>query len=207
MAEIQVTVGICKLGGAEFYQTQPVVDVWADHSVFPETVLTGLGIEPACKHPVKLPDGSLAEWGYGIVLLEIGDEQWPCPVVFSPADEYRLGSSALQIFNMDPDYDTGKLTPAGPILLGKPENSYASEFAGLTAVAPLDGHRIWLRYEDGVEGEVDLSHLAGTTAFRRWQDPQFFESVGIGAGGTVEWGDDVALCGDALYLQLTGQVV
>jgi hypothetical protein len=207
MAEIRVTVGICKMGGAEFYPTLTVVDSWADHSVFPETVLISLGIEPACKHPVKLPDGSLAEWGYGIALLEIDDQQWPCPVVFGPDDEYLLGSSALQIFNMDPDYNTGKLTPAEPILLGKPENSYAGEFAGLTAVAPLDGHRIWLRYEDGVEGEVDLSHLAGKPAFRRWQDPRFFESVGIGAGGTVEWDDDVALCGDALYLELTGQSV
>ncbi len=26
-------------------------------------------------------------------------------------------------------------------------------------VRPLSGYRIWLRYADGVEGEVDLSHL------------------------------------------------
>lgn len=207
MAEIQVAVGICKLGGSEFYPTLPVVDVWADHSIFPATMLAILGIEPKRQQTVRLPDGSLGKWGYGTALLEIGDEQWPCPVVFSPNDEYRLGASALQIFNLDEDYKAGKLVASRPLSLGQDDARSSSEFARLTSVAPLNGHRIWLRYEDGVEGEVDLSHLAGTPAFRRWQDPQFFESVGIGAGGTVEWSDDVALCGDALYLQLTGQVV
>ncbi|HWO92452.1 MAG TPA: DUF2442 domain-containing protein, partial [Methylomirabilota bacterium] len=28
-------------------------------------------------------------------------------------------------------------------------------------VRPLAPYRIWLRYQDGTEGEVDLSHLAG----------------------------------------------
>lgn len=207
MAEIRVTVGIYKTGGAKFYQAQPVVDVWADHSVFPETVLTSLGIEPACKHPVKLPDGSLAEWGYGIALLEIGGQQWPCPVMFSPNNEYRLGASALQIFNMDPDYNTGKLTPADPILLGKPENSYAGEFVRPTSVAPLSGYRIWLHYDDGVAGEVDLSHLADQEAFAQWSDRQFFQSVNLRPDGVIYWGDgeEIAMCSDSLYLALTGQ--
>jgi hypothetical protein len=29
-------------------------------------------------------------------------------------------------------------------------------------VRPAGRYRIWLRYQDGTEGEVDLSHLAGT---------------------------------------------
>ena len=207
MAEIKVTVGICKLGGAESYQAQPVVDVWADHSVFPERVLTNLGIEPACKLPVKLPDGSLAEWGYGIALLEIGDQQWPCPVVFSPDDECRLGASALQIFNMSPDCNDGKLTPAESILLGKPKDPYSGEFARPTSVAPLPGYRIWLHYDDGVAGEVDLSHLADQEAFAQWSDRQFFQSVNLRPDGVVYWGDgeDIAMCSDSLYLELTGQ--
>ena len=205
MVEIWVDVGICHSTGDKIYPVHSIVDVWADHSVFPEVVLRELGIYPTYSVPVKLPDGAHADWGYGVAWLSMGDRQWPCPVVFSPDDEYRLGASALQIFNMDPDYNTGKLVPAETILLGKPENPYAGEFAQLTAVAPLEGYRIWLHYDDGVEGEVDLSHLASTPAFRRWQEPRFFETVGIGSGGTVEWDDDVALCGDALYLELTGQ--
>jgi hypothetical protein len=207
MAEIRVTVGICKMGGAEFYQVQPIVDVWADHSVFPETVLNSLGIEPKRQQAIRLPNGSLADWGYGMALLEIGDQQWPCPVVFSPDDEYRLGASALQTFNIDPDYDNGELAPAGPILSGKLEDPFAGEFARPTAVAPLSGYRIWLHYDDGVAGEVDLSHLADQDAFAQWSDRQFFLSVNLRPDGVVYWGDgeDIAMCSDSLYLELTGQ--
>ncbi len=35
-----------------------------------------------------------------------------------------------------------------------------------TDVQPRVGYRIWLRYADGVAGEVDLSHLAGKGVFK-----------------------------------------
>ncbi|MDE2785842.1 MAG: DUF2442 domain-containing protein [Chloroflexota bacterium] len=207
MTTISARVGIAKMGGEQFRYVEAVVDVWADHSVFPVAVLNELGIEPACQLTVELPDGSNADWGYGVVLLEIGDWRWPCPVVFGPNDEYRLGDSTLQIFNIEPDYNAGELAPAGPLSLGRREDISPNEFARLTAVAPREGYRIWLHYEDGVAGEIDLSHLAESELFKGWHDRRYFESLRIGAHGGVEWDDDVALCGDALYLELTGQVV
>ena len=69
MATISAQVGIAKMGGEQFRYVEAVVDVWADHSVFPAAVLNELGIEPSCHRTVKLPDGSLADWGYGIALL------------------------------------------------------------------------------------------------------------------------------------------
>ena len=207
MTAISARVGIAKMGGERFYHAEAVVDVWADHSVFPAAVLNELGVEPGCQQTVNLPDGSRDDWGYGIALLEIGGQQWPCPVVFSPNEEYRLGASALQIFNLDEDYKAGTLVAAVPLSLGRSEDISPNEFARLTAVAPREGYRIWLHYEDGVAGEIDLSHLAGKPAFWRWEDRGFFESLRIGDHGGVEWDDDVALCGDALYLELTGQVV
>ena len=57
------------------------------------------------------------------------------------------------------------------------------------AVEPRDGYRIWVRYEDGVEGELDLSHLAGKGMFHAWDDRAFFEGVHINdEGGCVCWG-------------------
>ena len=41
-------------------------------------------------------------------------------------------------------------------------------------VAPRAGYRIWLRYSDGVSGEVDLFDLAGRGVFRAWLDRSFF---------------------------------
>ena len=35
-----------------------------------------------------------------------------------------------------------------------------------TEVEARDGYRIWLRYQDGTAGEVDLSHLAGKGVFK-----------------------------------------
>ena len=71
-------------------------------------------------------------------------------------------------------------------------------------VRAVEPHRIWLRYDDGVEGEVDLSHLASRRLFAAWQDPSFFSAVRLDPGGFVVWSEDIDLCGDALYLQLTG---
>ena len=63
-------------------------------------------------------------------------------------------------------------------------------------VRPLARYRIWLRYQDGTEGEVDLSHLAGKGVFARAK---------LGPHGQIEWPGDIDLCPDALYLKLTGK--
>ena len=44
-----------------------------------------------------------------------------------------------------------------------------------TAVEPREGFRIWLRYSDGVSGELNLSHLAGRGVFAAWDEPGCFE--------------------------------
>jgi hypothetical protein len=71
-------------------------------------------------------------------------------------------------------------------------------------VKPLEGYRIWLRYADGTEGEVDLSDLAGRGVFSAWEDRSVFESVCVDESGTIEWEGGLDLCPDSLYLRLTG---
>jgi hypothetical protein len=75
----------------------------------------------------------------------------------------------------------------------------------LVEVKVLPGYRLWLRYADGVEGEVDMSDLAGRGVFEAWNDRLFFENVRIGETGAPVWGSDIELCSDALYLRLTGK--
>ena len=72
-------------------------------------------------------------------------------------------------------------------------------------VKPLTNFRIWLRYEDGTEGTIDLSDVAGRGVFAAWNDPAFFRSVRLGSHGAIEWGADIDICPDAMYLRLTGK--
>jgi hypothetical protein len=72
-------------------------------------------------------------------------------------------------------------------------------------VKALPEFRIWLRYDDGTHGEVDLSDLAGRGVFTAWEDRAFFDAVRLGSHGAIEWGADIDLCPDAMYLRLTGR--
>ena len=71
-----------------------------------------------------------------------------------------------------------------------------------TEVRAVERYRIWLRYEDGTEGEIDLSDLAGRGVFAAWDNPGVFAEVKLGSHGAIEWPGDLDLCPDALYLGL-----
>jgi hypothetical protein len=72
-------------------------------------------------------------------------------------------------------------------------------------VKALTQYRLWLRYPDGVTGEVDLSYLAGDGVFALWNEPGEFERVHIGLMGSVAWTEEVEICPDALYMDITGK--
>ncbi len=72
-------------------------------------------------------------------------------------------------------------------------------------VKALEPYRIWLRYEDGTEGEVDLSDLTGRGVFEAWEDREVFENVRVGEFEEVAWGEEMDLDPYALYMRLTGK--
>lgn len=74
-----------------------------------------------------------------------------------------------------------------------------------TNIKPLPNYRLQIRYADGVTGEVDLSHLVGQGVFALWNDPKAFENVSLGSGGEIRWSDEVDLCPDSLYMEITGK--
>ena len=75
----------------------------------------------------------------------------------------------------------------------------------LIEAKPQSGFRMWLKYSDGTEGVADLSDLAGQGVFTIWDQPGSFENFRIGSGGELGWSDQVDICPDALYFELTGQ--
>ena len=73
-------------------------------------------------------------------------------------------------------------------------------------VKPLPGYRLQLKYADGIQGEVNLSHLAGKGVFKAWEDAEFFNSVHINKENrTVEWEGGIDLCPDNLYAKIVGR--
>ncbi len=70
-------------------------------------------------------------------------------------------------------------------------------------------YSIWVRFDDGTAGEVDLSESAETGGiFSAWSDAAYWRSAHIVPdSGAVAWGDgnEVDVCPYSLYLDLTGQ--
>jgi hypothetical protein len=67
------------------------------------------------------------------------------------------------------------------------------------------GYRLWVRFEDGVEGEVDLSDLVGKGVFKRWENEEEFHKVYIDPETlTVAWPGGIDLAPDALHQDIAG---
>jgi len=66
------------------------------------------------------------------------------------------------------------------------------------------GHRLFVRFTDGISGKVqlDLSELSGVLAPLR--DPAFFERALVDHGA-VAWPGDIDLAPDAMYEQIVWQ--
>ncbi len=55
-------------------------------------------------------------------------------------------------------------------------------------------YRIWIRFNDGLEGEVDLSDLVGKGVFAAWNSIDFFNHVVVDPKtDTVTWENEIDL--------------
>ena len=74
---------------------------------------------------------------------------------------------------------------------------------------PLAGHRLKLRFEDGVEGVVDVGQLVPFTGvFAALRERRKFARVRVDSElGTVVWPGGADLDPDVLYSVVTGQAL
>lgn len=70
-------------------------------------------------------------------------------------------------------------------------------------VEPLEGFRLHLVYPDGVTGIVDLSADVGHGVFAPLADEATFRTVHIGPFGQIAWSEDLEICPDAAYHEVT----
>ena len=75
-------------------------------------------------------------------------------------------------------------------------------------VKPLEGLKLWLRFEDGTEGTVDLSDLELKGILAKLKDSDFFARAYVDPElGTVAWPGGLDLDPAVLYAKLTGTPV
>jgi len=71
----------------------------------------------------------------------------------------------------------------------------------IVVVQPLANYQLFLRFEDGIEGVVDISQLIPFTGiFAPLQEPSYFAQVQLHAElGTIFWQNGADLDPDVLY--------
>ena len=74
----------------------------------------------------------------------------------------------------------------------------------LVAAEPRAHYRLWVRFEDGLEGEADLSDVAGRGVFQRWvENPEEFRAVTIDpVSGAPTWPGGLDVAPDRLHAEL-----
>jgi hypothetical protein len=79
----------------------------------------------------------------------------------------------------------------------------------IVEVRCLSDYRVHLRFEDGVEGELDLSSFVSFDGiFEPLKDPNQFKKVRVHPElGTIHWPNGADLDPDVLYSKLTGKPV
>lgn len=74
-------------------------------------------------------------------------------------------------------------------------------------VKPLKNYRLWLRFEDGMNGEVNVADLVTFTGvFAPLKDHTYFAEVKVNPEiGTICWPNGADLDPDVLYAQISGE--
>lgn len=112
MGTFHVYIGVGHPGGGDVEQVLALVDTGATHSVMPASLLEGLGVRPVAQRPVWLADDRSVMHDIGQGRFAYRGEEWTCPVVFGPEDQYLLGATTLEAFALVVDPNGKELIPA-----------------------------------------------------------------------------------------------
>lgn len=73
----------------------------------------------------------------------------------------------------------------------------------------LGGHRVWVQFEDGVQGEIDLAEfIRFEGVFAPLQDPARVAEVSVHPElGSLHWPNGADLDPDVLYAKVSGKSI
>ena len=79
------------------------------------------------------------------------------------------------------------------------------DFPQLLEANAVEKYKLGLRYDDGTERYLDLTHLAGKGVFTSWDiDDKFFKVHVNPILHGITWNDELDICSDNAYLKLKG---
>jgi hypothetical protein len=67
------------------------------------------------------------------------------------------------------------------------------------------GYKLFVEFEDGVNGIIDLNKWKGKGVFELWNDENNFKALKITPDKKLEWNEVIDMDPDAFYLQLIGK--
>ena len=110
MGVFEVAIAVGHPNGGDLAPVTAIVDTGADHTMLPVSLLAGLSIPETERTSWSLADGNEIELGYGIARITIDEREYPCPVIFGPEEQYLLGATTLEVFNLSVEPRARQLT-------------------------------------------------------------------------------------------------
>src|SRR6266849_6370516 len=80
----------------------------------------------------------------------------------------------------------------------------------VVSARPAGGYRVWLRFEDGRSGTLDVSKLVPFDGvFAPLSDPKYFRKLAVygDGGGTIYWPNGADIDPEVLYAEVTKEPI
>ena len=75
----------------------------------------------------------------------------------------------------------------------------------IITIIPKENYHLYVEYDDGVKGDVDLSHLKGRGVFEWWNKNENFLKAKIEQNGSIVWNENIDIDALSCYLKITNQ--
>ena len=111
MGVFRVAVEVGNPQGGDMVGVAAVVDTGSLHTMLPESLLTQLRIEPMLQRSFRFADGNEQVRGVGFCRIAWESDEALCPVIFGPEDQYLMGATTLEIFDLAVEPGEHRLVP------------------------------------------------------------------------------------------------